>query len=121
MNAPARSYARQAIRPEMTVRQVAADFLNSHDVFSRYGEPERGNIRFGHLEPLTQFARRHGVPIDSLLAELSAATGAPADLGGQFAAEDVVSSRGDRGAMLMLRMCKTSQSRGGRRGPAETG
>jgi hypothetical protein len=49
MNAAPRSYARQPIGADMTVRQVAADFPDSQDVFARYGEPERGRVRFGHL------------------------------------------------------------------------
>jgi hypothetical protein len=58
MTAAARPYARHAIRPEMTVRQIAADFPDSQAVFRRYGEPEKRSARFGHLEPLTHFARR---------------------------------------------------------------
>ncbi len=85
MNAKARGYERQAIRPEMTVRQVAADFPNSRAVFRRYGEPESRGAWFGHLEPLTHFVRRRGVSLESLLAELSAATGVPVESGGQFA------------------------------------
>jgi hypothetical protein len=85
MNAKARGYERQAIRPEMTVRQIAADFPDSRAVFRRYGEPESGGAWFGHLEPLTHFVHRRGLSLESLLAELSAATGVPAERGGPFA------------------------------------
>ncbi len=63
------------LRPDMTVRQVAADFPASREVFGRYGEPERPSAKFGHLEPLARFAQRHSVPLDTLLAELSGAAG----------------------------------------------
>jgi hypothetical protein len=69
----------------MTVRQVAADFPASQDVFREYGECERPPARFGHLEPLTHFARRQGIAIQRLLSELAAATGAPVDQRGRFA------------------------------------
>jgi len=62
---------RPPIHPEMTVRQVAADYPASREVFRRHGEPERRSAKFGHLEPLARFARRQGVPLDALLAELS--------------------------------------------------
>ena len=80
-----RSYALKAIRPEMTVRQVAADFPASQDVFRQYGEQDAAAARFGHLEPLTHFARRQGVPLEQLLANLTAATGAPVDLHSRIA------------------------------------
>lgn len=48
-----RPYARKAIRPEMTVRQVAADFPGSQDVFHEYGECEFKQIRKGQ----SRFAR----------------------------------------------------------------
>jgi hypothetical protein len=80
-----RSYAQKAIRPEMTVRQVAADFPASQDVFRRYGEHDTPPARFGHLEPLLHFARRQGVSLEALLSELAAVTGAPVELRGRFA------------------------------------
>jgi hypothetical protein len=70
---------RPPIRPEMTVRQVAADYPGCREVFRRHGESEGRPTRFGHLEPLDRFARRHGVPLDALLAELSSAAGVPVD------------------------------------------
>lgn len=69
----------------MTVRQVAVDFPASQDVFRRHGEQDAPPARFGHLEPLTHFARRRGIPLDELLAELAAATGLPIEHRGQFA------------------------------------
>ncbi len=63
------------LRPDKTVRQVAADFPASREVFGRYGEPERPSAKFGHLEPLARFAQRHSIPLDTLLAELSGAAG----------------------------------------------
>ena len=64
---------RPPIRLEMTVRQVVADDPGCREVFRRHGESEGCPTRFGHLEPLDRFARRHGVPLDALLAELSSA------------------------------------------------
>lgn len=61
----------------MTVRQIAADFPETRDVFRRYGEPDRPNARFGHLEPLSNFAHRNAVPLSRLKEELAAATAAP--------------------------------------------
>lgn len=69
----------------MTVRQLAADLPAAQDVFRAHGERDAPPARFGHLEPLTSFARRQGVAIERLLADLAAATGAPVDLGGPFA------------------------------------
>jgi hypothetical protein len=69
----------------MTVRQVAADFPDSQRVFREYGERDDPPARFGHLEPVTHFARRQGIPIGQLLSELAAATGATVDLRGRFA------------------------------------
>jgi hypothetical protein len=60
---------RASIHPAMTVRQVATDYPACRDVFRRHGEPERISAKFGHLEPLDRFAQRHGVPLDTLLAE----------------------------------------------------
>ncbi len=79
-----RPYVRKAIRPEMTVRQVAADIPGAEAVFRAYGERDAPPARFGHLEPLTHFARRRGVAMGQLLAELVAATGAPVELDGRF-------------------------------------
>jgi hypothetical protein len=76
---------RPLIRPTMTVRQVAADYPDSQPVFRRYGESERSGVRFGHCEPLTHFARRHGIALEGLLADLSAATGVPISSRGEFA------------------------------------
>lgn len=59
----------------MTVRQVATDYPGCREVFRRHGEPEGRPTKFGHLEPLDRFARRHGIPLDTLLAELSRAAG----------------------------------------------
>ena len=70
-----RAGRRGSIHPAMTVRQVATDYPACRPVFERYGEPERRQTKFGHLEPLDRFAQRHGVPLDVLLAELSQATG----------------------------------------------
>jgi hypothetical protein len=80
-----RSYGRKAIRPEMTVRQVAADFPSSEEVFRRHGEADAPPARFGHLEPLAHFARRRGMSLEALLAELAAATGAPVERRKRFA------------------------------------
>lgn len=80
-----RSYARKAIRPDMTVRQIVADFPKAEAVFRRYGERMVPPARFGYLEPLTHFARRREVLLPSLLSELATATGAPLELRGPFA------------------------------------
>jgi hypothetical protein len=74
-NIRSRPGRRAPIHPAMTVRQVAADYPGCLVVFRRHGEPERGSARFGHLEPLGHFARRHGVSLEGLLAELSRAAG----------------------------------------------
>jgi hypothetical protein len=50
MDAPVRSYARQANRPDVAVRPIAADVPHFSRLFARYGEPERCSVRFGHLE-----------------------------------------------------------------------
>lgn len=80
-----RSYARKIIRPEMTVRQVAADFSDSQKVFREYGEQDAPPARFGHLEPLSHFASRRGIPLERLLFELAAATGTQVERRGRFA------------------------------------
>jgi len=85
MTAATRFYTRNAIRPEMTVRQVASDFPDSEQVFRRYGEPECQDGRFGHLEPLTHFARRQGIALETLLSDLAAATKLPVDTSSPFA------------------------------------
>ncbi len=70
---------RPPIRPDMTVRQVAADYPGCREVLRRYGEPEDRPTKFGHLEPLTHFARRQGIDLEQLLAELSQAAGVGVD------------------------------------------
>jgi hypothetical protein len=75
----ARPETRPPIRPDMTVRQVAADYAACREVLRRHGEPEDRPTRFGHLEPLHHFARRHGIDLDQLLAELSQAAGTGVD------------------------------------------
>lgn len=74
-----RSYQKPAIRPEMTVRQVAADYPTCRDIFVEYGEPTDQPGRFGHFQPLTHFARSHGLDLDQLLDRLSQAAGVPVD------------------------------------------
>jgi hypothetical protein len=59
----------------MTVRQVAADYSGCREVFRRHGEPEDRPTQFGHLEPLDHFARRRGIDLGQLLAELAGAAG----------------------------------------------
>lgn len=63
----------------MTVRQIATDYPGCREVFVRYGERADRATKFGHLEPLGHFARRCGVELDRLLAELSAAAGVGVD------------------------------------------
>lgn len=74
-----RSYQKPAIRPEMTVRQVATDYPACRDIFVEYGEPTDRPGRFGHFQPLTYFARSRGVDLDELLDRLSQAAGVPVD------------------------------------------
>ncbi len=81
----ARSYARKSIQPEMTVRQIAADFPATQEVFRLHGEQDAPPARFGHLEPLTHFARRRGTPLETLLSELASVTGEQIELRGRFA------------------------------------
>jgi len=69
----------------MTIRQTVADFPATEEIFRRHGEQEAPPARFGHLEPLTHFARRRSIPLETLLAELAAAAGAPVKLHGQSA------------------------------------
>ena len=66
---------RPQLRRDMTVRQVAADDPASCEVFRLLGEPDRQSLKFGHLEPLDHFARRHGIPLDALRAELPKSPG----------------------------------------------
>jgi hypothetical protein len=63
----------------MTVRQVAADYPACREVLRRHGEPEDRPTKFGHLEPLDHFARRRGINLDQLLAELSQTAGVGVD------------------------------------------
>lgn len=74
-----RSYQKPAIRPEMTVRQVAADYPGCRAIFVEYGEPTDRPGRFGHFQPLTHFARSRCVDLDQLLDRLSQASGVPVD------------------------------------------
>jgi hypothetical protein len=69
----------------MTVRQVVSDFPSSQTVFENYGEARVRPGLFGHLEPLTHFARRLNLPLDQLLQQLADATGAPLDVRTRFA------------------------------------
>lgn len=66
---------RPPLRPDMTVRQIATDYPACREVLLRHGEPEREWAKLGHLEPLDRFAKRRGIPLDALLAELSQAAG----------------------------------------------
>src|SRR5579872_3255565 len=66
---------RSPIRPDMTVRQVAADYPGCREVLRRHGEPEDRATKFGHLEPLTHFDRRRGLDLEQLLAELARTAG----------------------------------------------
>lgn len=69
---------RPPLHPALTVRQIAADYFGCREVLRRHGEPERDQARFGHLEPLAGFARRQGLALEPLLAELAQATGVEA-------------------------------------------
>lgn len=70
----------QSIRPEMTIRQIVSDFPTSRPVFLRHGEADSRRGKFGHLEPLSHFARRRNLPLPALLDELAVATAAPIEL-----------------------------------------
>lgn len=70
---------RPPLRPDMTVRQVAADYPGCREVLRRYGEPEGRAAKFGHLEPLDHFARRNGLDLNQLLTELAQAAGVEVD------------------------------------------
>jgi hypothetical protein len=63
----------------MTVRQVAADYPACREVLRRHGEPENRPTNFGHLEPLDHFARRRGIDLGQLLAELARTAGVGVD------------------------------------------
>jgi hypothetical protein len=76
---PEGSRPRPALRPDMTVRQVAADYPGCQEVLRRHGEPDDRPTKFGHLEPLTHFARRHRLDLHQLLAELAGAAGVAVD------------------------------------------
>src|SRR5579885_3343322 len=78
---------RPPLRPDLTVRQVAADYPGCKDVFLRHGEPDGRPTKFGHLEPLDHFARRHGIPLDQLLEQLATAAGAGIDRGAEAATQ----------------------------------
>lgn len=52
------------------------DYPSSRAIFQRFGEIERESAKFGHLESLARFARRHNIPLPALLDELSRTTGA---------------------------------------------
>ena len=69
----------------MTVRQVAADYPDCREVLRRHGEPEGRPAKFGHLEPLDRFARRRGIDLEQLLAELAQAAGVAVDREGAAA------------------------------------
>jgi hypothetical protein len=75
----ARQPVRPPIRPDMTVRQVAADYPSCREVLRRHGEPEDRPTKFGHLEPLDHFARRRGIDLEQLLDELSQVAGVAVD------------------------------------------
>jgi hypothetical protein len=45
----------------------------------RYGEPDNRGTRFGRPEPLTHFARRKGIQLATLLADLADATQVPVE------------------------------------------
>jgi hypothetical protein len=63
----------------MTVRQVAADYPGCREVLRRHGEPDDRPTKFGHLEPLGHFARRRGLDLEQLLAELARTAGVRVD------------------------------------------
>lgn len=70
---------RPPLRPDMTLRQIAMDYPPCREVLRRHGEPEDRPTRFGHLEPLDHFARRRGIDLEGLLAELAQAAGVAVD------------------------------------------
>jgi hypothetical protein len=63
----------------MTIRQVAADYPGCQEVLRRHGESEDRPTKFGHLEPLDHFARRRGIDLEQLLAELARTAGVGVD------------------------------------------
>lgn len=74
--------SRPPIRPDMTTRQIAQDYPGCKDVLRRHGEPEGRRTKFGHLEQLDHFARRQGLDLESLLAELARAADVDVDRDG---------------------------------------
>lgn len=76
-----RSAPQAALRPDMTVRQVAYDFPACWEVFVRYGEPADRQPR-GRLIPLERFAQERGLALEPFLEELAAAAGVPVDWAG---------------------------------------
>ncbi len=76
------SPSRPPLSPELTVRQVAADYAGCREVLARYGEADRPGVKFGHLEPIERFAARHGIAVATLLAELAGASGASTEFRG---------------------------------------
>lgn len=66
---------RRPLRPDMTLRQISADYPACQEVLRRHREPDRPGIKFGRLEPLKRFAQRNGIECDRLLHELAAAAG----------------------------------------------
>lgn len=62
------------LRPDMTVRQIAADYPGTREVFLECGEADRPGIKFGHLEPLEHFARRNHFDCNRLLQQLAGAS-----------------------------------------------
>lgn len=71
--------ARPPLHADMTVRQIAADYPACGAVLRRYGEPTDRVTQFGHLEPLACFARRQGLDLEPLLAELAHVAGVAID------------------------------------------
>ncbi len=78
---PNNAATRPPIRPDMTLRQIALDYPVCREVLRRHGEPEDRPTKFGHLEPLDHFARRQGIDLEALLAELAQAAGVGVDRG----------------------------------------
>lgn len=70
---------RPPLRPDMTIRQIAADYPACREVLRRHGESEDRPTKFGHLEPLDHFAQRRGIDLGQLLDELAQAAGVGVD------------------------------------------
>src|SRR5579859_7501068 len=81
--APEGQRPRPPLRPDMTVRQAAADYPGCREVLCRHGEPDGRPTKFGHLEPLAHFARRRGTDLRQLLTELADAAGVGVDWEGE--------------------------------------